>query len=120
MIDHTGLNISNPKKSREFYDKALAPLGYTMLYQVPMEHTEGKAVFGYGVAPKPDFWVAEGEPNKPHLHMAFRAQTRAQVDQFLQSRNGRRRPGQRQARIETALPRKLLRRVCLGPRRTQY
>jgi len=85
MIDHTGLNISNPKKSREFYDKALAPLGYTMLYQVPMEHTEGKAVFGYGVAPKPDFWVAEGEPNKPHLHMAFRAQTRAQVDQFYKA-----------------------------------
>mgnify|MGYP002151596342 CR=1 FL=1 len=26
MIDHTGFNVSDPKKSRAFYDAALAPL----------------------------------------------------------------------------------------------
>lgn len=85
MIDHTGLHVSDPKKSREFYDKALAPLGYSMLYQVPTEHTGGTVVCGFGVAPKPDFWMAEGKPERPHIHIAFRAQTRKQVDEFYKA-----------------------------------
>ena len=28
MIDHTGLNMSDPTKSKIFYDAALKPLGY--------------------------------------------------------------------------------------------
>ena len=40
MIDHTGLQVSDPVVSREFYDKALAPLGYKMMnVQIPKEHT---------------------------------------------------------------------------------
>ena len=35
MIDHTGLNISDPVKSRKFYNEALAPLGYAMLKEIP-------------------------------------------------------------------------------------
>ncbi len=85
MIDHTGFNISNPQKSRKFYDNALAPLGYEPVYEVPKEYTEGKVVIGYGVPPKPDFWIAEGTPNKPHIHIAFRADTRAQVDAFYKA-----------------------------------
>ena len=38
MIDHTGLNISNPEKSRNFYNKALAPLGYEMMIEIPKEY----------------------------------------------------------------------------------
>jgi catechol 2,3-dioxygenase-like lactoylglutathione lyase family enzyme len=34
-----------------------------------------------GVPPKPDFWVSEGAP-KEKLHIAFRADDRAQVDAF--------------------------------------
>ncbi|MES2767958.1 MAG: VOC family protein [Bdellovibrionota bacterium] len=85
MIDHTGLNVSDPKKSKHFYDMALAPLGYAALFQVPMEHTEGKIVFGYGVAPKPDFWMVEGIPNQPKIHVAFRADNRKQVDEFYKA-----------------------------------
>lgn len=85
MIDHTGVQISDSKKSREFYDKALAPLGYSMLFQVPKEHTDGMVVCGYGVPPKPDFWIHEGTPQKPHIHIAFRAQTRKQVDEFYKA-----------------------------------
>jgi len=82
MIDHTGLEVSNAGKSREFYTKALAPLGYQLLMEIPKEYTEGVVVLGYGVAPKPDFWVAEGIPNEPRIHMAFRAGNRKQVDEF--------------------------------------
>lgn len=85
MIDHTGLNVSNPIKSKHFYDKALAPLGYTMMMEIPKEYTDGKAVFGYGVPPKADFWVAEGTPNAPHIHIAFRAENRKQVDEFYKA-----------------------------------
>lgn len=85
MIDHTGLNVSDPKKSREFYSKALAPLGYQVLMEIPLEFTGGRTVLGYGVAPKADFWVAEGEPNSPRIHIAFRATNRKSVDEFYKA-----------------------------------
>lgn len=85
MIDHTGVNMSNPDKSRAFYDAALAPLGYTRMMEIPTEHTGGKVVLGYGVPPKPDFWLSEGTPNAPHIHIAFRADTHAQVDAFYRA-----------------------------------
>jgi len=85
MIDHTGLEISNPALSRAFYDKALEPLGYKMMMQIPVEHTGGAAVFGYGIPPKADFWVREGTPNAPRLHVAFRDKSRKEVDQFYRA-----------------------------------
>ncbi len=85
MIDHTGLNISNPVKSKTFYDQALGVLGYRVLIEIPKEFVEGKAVYGYGVAPKADFWTAEGTPNTPRVHVAFRADTRKQVDEFYKA-----------------------------------
>ncbi len=85
MIDHTGLQVSKPDVSRQFYTKALAPLGYTVLMEVPKEHTGGLVVLGYGVAPKPDFWLAEGAPNQPRVHIAFRADNRKQVDEFYRA-----------------------------------
>jgi catechol 2,3-dioxygenase-like lactoylglutathione lyase family enzyme len=85
MIDHTGVSISNPARSRAFYEKALAPLGYRILMDIPVEHTGGVAVWGMGVPPKPDFWVHEGPPQQPHVHIAFHAETRAIVDAFYQA-----------------------------------
>jgi len=81
MIDHTGIKVSDPAKSREFYTKALEPLGYAVLREIPKEYTGGLVVLGYGVAPKPDFWVAEGKPLEK-AHIAFRAKNHAQVDAF--------------------------------------
>src|SRR5205809_632668 len=80
MIDHTGVKVSNPKKSRTFYDKALAPLGYQMMKEIPTQHTGGKVVLGYGVPPKPDFWMAaleaggkdNGKPGpRAHYHKDY-------------------------------------------------
>ncbi len=82
MIDHTGVSVSNPKLSRNFYERALAPLGYTVLMEIPLQHTGGVVVLGLGVAPKPDFWVHEGTPQTPRVHIAFRATSRNQVDEF--------------------------------------
>ena len=85
MIDHTGVSVSNPAASRKFYTAALAPLGYTVLMEIPKEHTGGRVVFGMGEAPKADFWVGEGEPQKPHIHIAFAAKNRQQVTAFYQA-----------------------------------
>jgi len=85
MIDHTGIDVSDPVKSRHFYERALAPLGYAVLREIPLQFTGGAVVLGFGVAPKPDFWVHEGTPQRPHVHVAFRAETRAQVDAFYEA-----------------------------------
>ncbi len=82
MIDHTGLEVSDPEKSRKFYETALAPLGYKVLMEIPKQYTDGSVVLGLGEPPKPDFWISEGTPNSPRIHIAFRAKNRKQVDDF--------------------------------------
>ena len=73
MIDHTGVNVSDVARGKAFYRAALAPLGYDVL-------VEWEEYAGFGVKPKPDFWIGQGAPNVPRIHVAFRADTRAQVD----------------------------------------
>jgi catechol 2,3-dioxygenase-like lactoylglutathione lyase family enzyme len=85
MIDHTGYKVSSMAKARKFYETALQPLGYSMLMEIPTEFTGGVAVCGFGVAPKPDFWLAEGTPQEPRVHVAFRAETHAEVDAFYKA-----------------------------------
>lgn len=85
MIDHSGLQFSDPVRSRNFYDKALAALGYRMLKEIPKEYTNGKVVLGYGAEPKADFWISEGTPNRPAIHIAFRAANRQAVDAFYKA-----------------------------------
>src|SRR5690348_8429423 len=85
MIDHTGLVVSDPKRSRTFYEKSLAPLGYAQIMEVPKEYTSGAVVVGYGVPPKADFWISEGRPNDPRIHIAFRADNRKQVYEFYKA-----------------------------------
>ena len=85
MIDHTGLDISDPVRSRRFYEQALAPLGYKVMVVVPTQVTGGAVVFGMGVPPKPDFWLHQGKPQQPPLHVAFRAENRAAVDAFYRA-----------------------------------
>ena len=76
------MTLRDPAKSRRFYELALAPLGYQILREVPTQFTGGKVVLGFGVPPKPDFWINEGTPQTPRVHLAFRAENRAQVDAF--------------------------------------
>ena len=74
MIDHTGVTVSNVTRSKVFYRVALAPLGYELLM-------EFEQFAGFGVAPKPDFWIGQGKPGDS-VHVAFRADSRAMVDAF--------------------------------------
>ena len=82
MIDHTGLTVSSYEKSKLFYEKALNPIGYKLLMEIPTEYTDGVPVCGFGEPPKPDFWISEGKPNRPHVHVAFRVDSKKKVDDF--------------------------------------
>jgi catechol 2,3-dioxygenase-like lactoylglutathione lyase family enzyme len=78
-LDHLGIAVTDYARSKLFYEKALAPLGVTLL----MEFAEAAAAFGKPEAERPSFFLeAEGEPVRGRLHVAFRADSRAQVDAF--------------------------------------
>lgn len=81
MIDHSGLSVSDFDAARIFYDAALAPLGSNYLFTVPPEHTSGAKVGGFGQV-RPRFWIHDGGPQRPPVHIAFTAVSRAQVDAF--------------------------------------
>ena len=74
MIDHFTLTVSNIKRSKTFYVKALAPLGYA----IRMDFGE---LAGFGDAKKPYFWLKQGD-GQPPMHIAFQAKNRAAVDAF--------------------------------------
>ncbi len=40
MIDHIGFPVSDYPRSKSFYEKALAPLGYTLIMEVGADHTD--------------------------------------------------------------------------------
>lgn len=81
MLDHISLGVADFDRSTAFYDRALAPLGLARLYTVPAELTGGIASTGYG-ASRPFFWIAGPKASPGGAHIAFRAETRAQVDAF--------------------------------------
>ena len=81
MLDHITFGISDFQRSSAFYDAALAPLGIKPLFVVPKEHTNGVNVVGYGDT-RAWFWIAEQDALQGKFHVAFTAQTRAEVDAF--------------------------------------
>ena len=81
MIDHLGLTVSDFKRSRAFYDKALAPLGMSVATEVSAEQTGGAPYIGYGKG-RPVFWIGAMGPATGPMHVAFVAQSRAEVDAF--------------------------------------
>jgi catechol 2,3-dioxygenase-like lactoylglutathione lyase family enzyme len=79
MIDHIGISVTDLARSKAFYERALAPLGYTLLRDLAQWNAAG-----YGIDPKPDFWIGLGE-TAHHAHIAFRAKGRAEVRAFYEA-----------------------------------
>jgi catechol 2,3-dioxygenase-like lactoylglutathione lyase family enzyme len=74
MIDHLKLQVADPAASRAFYEAALAPLGYRVMFE------EGEA-FGMG-RKFPDFWVERADGPVGTSHVAFRADGQETVQRF--------------------------------------
>jgi catechol 2,3-dioxygenase-like lactoylglutathione lyase family enzyme len=74
MIAHTGLAVRDYARSKAFYVKALAPLGYSS----NMEH--GKAA-GFNDGKNTDFWIGQSD-TIAKTHVAFEAKSRHEVEAF--------------------------------------
>src|SRR3970040_2102963 len=78
MLDHLSIQCADVTASTAFYDAVLAPLGGGRV----MDFGE---VIGFGVAPKPDFWIgprASGEGFR-ESHVAFAAPDRGAARAFF-------------------------------------
>ena len=76
MIAHASIGVRDYETAKEFFKKALSPLGYTM----NMDHPEWKAG-GYNDGKNTDFWInASGDFAKGHV--AFEAKSKKEVDDF--------------------------------------
>ena len=73
MMDHVGLSVSDFERSKSFFERALAPLGYKCLKEYP-----GAAGFG---ADRPDFWIGQSA-KLGATHVAFLAADRTIVEKF--------------------------------------
>jgi catechol 2,3-dioxygenase-like lactoylglutathione lyase family enzyme len=87
MIDHITVPVKSYEKSKAFYTKVLATLGYGLV----LEPRPGMKMGGFGKNGKPDFWIGEQRPsywNEGHavggapIHIAFQAPNRAAVVAF--------------------------------------
>jgi catechol 2,3-dioxygenase-like lactoylglutathione lyase family enzyme len=76
MLDHVTIGVSNLNHAREFYDRALRPLGIRRLY------AEGETFSGYGADKKAFFWIGARAAVTTGAHVAFTAPDRAAVDAF--------------------------------------
>jgi catechol 2,3-dioxygenase-like lactoylglutathione lyase family enzyme len=82
MIDHLGITVRDHDASKDFYLKALAPLGIGVVMSVSKEESGGESDFtGLGYDQTPFFWIGQGTPGGA-LHLCFSAKTRAAVDAF--------------------------------------
>jgi catechol 2,3-dioxygenase-like lactoylglutathione lyase family enzyme len=77
VLDHIYLNVSNYKRSRRFYRKALAPLGVSLVF----EREPNTAAFGS--EGRPQFFITDQRtPITENLHIAFSSPDRERVDAF--------------------------------------
>lgn len=78
MIDHVTAKVSDFDQAKNFYSKALAPLGYSL----KMEFGDAGG-FGTGEGVQ-DFWIGVNE-ERGTTHIAFSANNRAAVDAFYEA-----------------------------------
>jgi catechol 2,3-dioxygenase-like lactoylglutathione lyase family enzyme len=76
MLDHVTIGVTDAERSKQFYDRALRPLGIARLY------AEGESAAGYGVRPKAFFWIGLKDNPQTGAHVAFTVPDRATVDRF--------------------------------------
>lgn len=80
MIDHITIAVSDLEKSKRFYERALEPLGYRLSF--------GKAAVFWTFDVGGSLFEIQHTDDKPpvtRLHVAFRVQSRAEVEAFYRA-----------------------------------
>jgi len=77
MFDHVKFGVSDYAASKAFFLKALEPIGLTVV-------AEGVPTYGIEMSSdgKASLIIFQTEEKPAHLHLAFPAETRQQVDAF--------------------------------------
>jgi catechol 2,3-dioxygenase-like lactoylglutathione lyase family enzyme len=78
MFDHVVFGVSDYAASKAFFLKALEPLGVTAVLEGPL----GVELSADG---KSSLCLCQTEEKPAHLHLAFRAENREQVDAFYRA-----------------------------------
>jgi len=85
MLDHIGLAVADMERAKAFYQAALKPLGLDVVMEVTAEETGADAHAGFGENGRPFFWIGTGAKPRGGTHVAFAAQTRAEVEAFYRA-----------------------------------
>ncbi|PYK72210.1 MAG: VOC family protein, partial [Verrucomicrobia bacterium] len=77
MFDHVKFGVSDYAASKAFFLKALEPLGVAVV-------SEGRPTYGVELSPKgkTSLCLYQTEEKPAHLHLAFTAENRQQVEAF--------------------------------------
>jgi catechol 2,3-dioxygenase-like lactoylglutathione lyase family enzyme len=78
VIDHLSVGVADLARSRDFYLAALAPLGFGELGKWSSENQD----VAFGPEDLDDFAISTKYAPGPGVHVAFAADSRAQVDAF--------------------------------------
>ncbi|NBJ10642.1 VOC family protein [Microvirga arsenatis] len=78
MFDHVKFGVSDFAASKAFFLKALEPLGVAVIWERPL---------GVEMSPKgkASLCLYQTEEKPAHLHLAFTAESRQQVDDFYRA-----------------------------------
>ena len=94
MLDHMTFRVTDIHRAKAFYGAVLAPLGYSVAYEG--QHGANILGFSYPDSSEPDgkkadVWFIDGPspyggpPATAGCHLAWRAESRAQVDAFYRA-----------------------------------
>jgi catechol 2,3-dioxygenase-like lactoylglutathione lyase family enzyme len=81
VIDHVSIGVSDLARSREFYRRALTPLGFAELGKWRDDARE----VTFGLLEADDFAISLDHPPSSGVHIAFAADRREQVDAFYEA-----------------------------------
>ena len=79
MFDHVVFGVSNYEESKAFFLKALEPLGVAVASEGPL------GVEFCRPGGNASLCIRRGEEKATHLHLAFAAESRKQVDDFYRA-----------------------------------
>lgn len=78
MLGHVSFYVKDYEKGKEFFGKALEPLGYKLI-------KDFKVACGFGVGGKADFWIVKSDKPLHPQHISFTAPDQETVKKFYDS-----------------------------------
>ena len=82
MIDHMTFRVSDIEKTKAFYSKSLAPLGYELAFDKEFGPV---SVIGFAKNGKIDTWFTTDRPVSGPTHIAWVADSEEQVNSFYEA-----------------------------------